>query len=264
MMVQGKRIAITRAEHQAAPLIERLRALGAEPILCPAIAIAPPDDIGPLDAAITQLDRYDWLIVTSANSVRALCERMQALGYEPTLLNRLKIGAIGPATAAALAEYGLSASFIPSTHTAEAMLAELGPIAGTQIFLPQANLARTLLADGLRQHGALVDTVVAYCTVPDTGTAILATALQRHTLDAITFTSSSTVRFVLDGLEREGLERDAARALLNNIAIICIGPVTAETAAMEQLRVAAIAEQATTEGLLDALIAAMQKVKGER
>src|SRR5947199_5637585 len=104
--LQGKCIAVTRAEEQSAGLLERLSALGATTVICPAIAILPPDDFAALDAAIGRLEQYDWLIVTSANGVRALFDRMAALGRRALDLAQLKIGAIGPATADALAERG--------------------------------------------------------------------------------------------------------------------------------------------------------------
>src|SRR5690242_15967022 len=112
--LEGKRIVITRPEAQAGGVVAGLRALGAEPIVCPAIAIAPPADFGALDAAIARLGAYDRLIVTSANGVRALLERVDALGADAAPLREIWIGAIGPATAGALAERGLRASFVPT------------------------------------------------------------------------------------------------------------------------------------------------------
>jgi uroporphyrinogen-III synthase len=240
--LQGKRIAVTRAEEQSMGLILRLRALGAEPIACPAIAIIPPSDFAPLDAAIRRLSEYDWLIVTSANGARALIERMAALGKDTAPLERLRIGAIGPATAEALAAHGLKASFVPATYVAEAILAEIGDI------------ARETLAVGLRAKGAVVDEVAAYRTVPGPGARQLAELLRARAIDAITFTSSSTVRYLLDGLEATGLDRPAARALLAAAAVICIGPITAATAREEGLRVDAVAREYTVAGLVEALV----------
>src|SRR4051794_32694414 len=97
--LQGKRIAVTRAKEQSAGLLARLSALGATAVVYPAITIAPPADFAALDAAIGQLDQYDWLIVTSVNGVRALFDRMAVLGQNSPALAHLEIGAIGPATA---------------------------------------------------------------------------------------------------------------------------------------------------------------------
>jgi uroporphyrinogen-III synthase len=250
----GKRIAVTRAEEQAGALVERLNALGAVAAVCPTIAIAPPADFAPLDAAIGALHTYDWLIVTSANGARALLDRMAALGVASASLARLAIGAIGPATAEALAEYGLQASFVPSAYVAESILSEIGDVAGKRVLLPRADIARATLAEGLRARGALVDEIAAYRTVPGPGASRLAGLLRERALDAITFTSSSTVRYLLDGLEQAGLDRAAARALLNRVVVVCIGPITAETAREQGVFVDAVAREYTAEGLVAALV----------
>ncbi len=252
--LQGKRIVVTRAMDQAGGLLERLRALGAEPIACPAIAIAPPDDFAPLDAAIARLADYDWLIVTSANGVRALVGRMAELGQQLTPLRQLRIGAIGPATAEVLAEHGLAPGFVPTAYVAEAILAEIGDVAGQRILLPRADIAREALAVGLRAKGAIVDEVAAYRTIPGSGARTLAGLLRAHAVDAITFTSSSTVRYTLEGLQAAGLGRPEARTLLEGVAVVCIGPVTAATARAEGLHVDTIARTYTTDGLVEALI----------
>src|SRR5262245_60753355 len=140
--LSGRRIAITRPAAQSRALIAQLHALGAEPLVCPAIAIAPLADYGALDAAIAHLAEYDWLIVTSVNGVHTLLARMSEVGADQAILERLKIGAIGPATAQALAKYGLRAEFMPTAYVAEAILAEIGDVAGQRILLPRADIAR--------------------------------------------------------------------------------------------------------------------------
>jgi uroporphyrinogen-III synthase len=252
--LQGKRIVVTRPEPQAGGLVARLHEQGAEPIICPAIAIVPPADYAPLDTAIASLDTYDWLIVTSANGVRALLERMVAQKCDSAPLRRLSIGAIGPATARALEEYALQANFVPTTYVAEAILDEIGDLAGQRILLPRADIAREALAVGLRAKGAVVDEIAAYRTVPGDGARELVVQLQRQAIDAITFTSSSTVRYLIDGLEVAGLGRDAARALLQRSTIACIGPITAATALAEGLRVDVQAREYTSDGLVTALV----------
>jgi len=252
--LEGKRIVVTRPEAQAGELVARLAELGAEPIVCPAIAIAALDDYSALDAAIARLDQYDWLLVTSANGVRALLGRMADLGQGIAPLHAMRIGAIGPATAQALAKHGLHASFVPSAYVAESILDEIGAVAGQRILLPRADIAREALAIGLREQGALVDEIAAYHTVPGPGAPELVARLGEHAIDAVTFTSSSTVRYLLDGLESTGLERAAAQALLEQTAIVCIGPITAATARAEGLRVDSVAHEYTGAGLVDALV----------
>src|SRR5436853_600139 len=151
--LQNRRIVVTRAEEQSGELIARLRALGAAPIACPAIMIVPPADFAPLDAAIARLSEYDWLIVTSANGVRALLDRMAVLGQSPAALAPLMIGAIGPATAQALAAHGLHARFVPTSYVAEAIVEQIGDVAGRRVLLPRADIAREALAVGLRERG---------------------------------------------------------------------------------------------------------------
>jgi uroporphyrinogen-III synthase len=252
--LQGKHIVVTRPEAQAGGLVARLREQGAIPIVCPAIAIVPPADYAPLDAAIASLDTYDWLIVTSANGVHALLDRMAEQKCDSAPLRRLSIGAIGPATARALEEYGLQASFVPTPSVAEALLDQIGDVAGQHILLPHADIAREALAVGLRAKGALVDEIAAYRTMPGDGARELVVQLERRAIDAITFTSSSTVRYLLDSLEVAGLERDAARALLQRSTIACIGPITAATACAEGLRVDVEAREYTGDGLVAALV----------
>jgi uroporphyrinogen-III synthase len=252
--LQGRRIVVTRPEAQAGALAALLREHGAEPIICPAIAIAPPADYAALDAAIADLKTFDRLIVTSANGVHALLGRMVEQGCDTAALRRLSIGAIGPATARALEEYELQASFVPTAYVAEAILDEIGDVAGQRILLPRADIAREALAVGLRAKGALVNEVAAYRTVPGEGARELAVRLQRREIDAVTFTSSSTVRYLLDGLGAAGLGRDQARELLQHSTIACIGPITAATAREQGLSVDIEAREYTSDGLVAALL----------
>lgn len=255
----GRRIAVTRERGQSTQLIDGLRALGAEPIACPAIAIAAPADWRPADRALAGLASYDWLIVTSANAARALLGRLAALGRdparEPSGWRRIKLAAVGPATAAALAQAGLAPDFIPSASLAETLAAELGDVAGRRILFPCGDLARDTLPGGLRARGAAVDAVTVYRTVPDPALGELLPLLRSAPPDAITFTSSSTVRFLFDGLQRAGVAPDAVRALLAPVAVACIGPVTAATAREHGLPVAVEAGDHTSAGLLAALAA---------
>jgi uroporphyrinogen III methyltransferase/synthase len=252
--LQGRRIVITRARAQAAGLVERLRVLGAVPVQCPAIAIAPPEDFAPLDRAIADLPGYDWVIFTSANAVEAVAQRILATGRGLDDLRTRNIGAIGPATASALQRIGCEVRFMPDTYVAEAVVEQLGDVLGQRILLPRADLARKTLAEGLRAKGALVDEVTAYRTVRDRSAPSLYALLEGGTVDAVTFTSSSTVRYTVESMLDAGLSAEQVAGLLNRTKIVCIGPVTAGTAREYGLVVAAIAEEYTTEGLLDSLV----------
>ncbi|HET7078833.1 MAG TPA: uroporphyrinogen-III synthase [Chloroflexia bacterium] len=257
---------ITRAHEQSGPLLAELRALGAEALECPAIAIAPPADYAPLDAALRALPGYDWLLFTSANGVRAAFDRMLDLdmgaGDPPAirLPAGLRVGAIGPATAATLAEYGVQADFVPDTYVAEAVVAQIGDVAGQRIVLPRADIARVALAEGLRAKGALVTQVDAYRTVPGAGNPRALALLAGGQVDAVAFTSSSTVRFFLDMLAEAGLDRAAARDALARTQVVCIGPITAATARECGIPVAAVADEYTAAGVVAALRALREEV----
>ena len=235
-VLAGRRIVITRPAERAAALAERLRGLGAVPIVYPTIRLEPADP-APLDAAIRQLDTFDWVIFTSRRGVEAFAERLLACGLSERELARRKLAAIGPLTAEALRAIGAPPALVPGEYVAEAIVAAIGDVAGQRVLLPRADIARAALADGLRAKGATVVEVAAYRTVgtgeppPDTLTA-----------DAVTFTSSSTVRHFVEGGARVGSAR-----------VVCIGPVTARTAGELGLSVAAVADEYTEDGLIEAL-----------
>jgi uroporphyrinogen-III synthase len=257
----GKQIAITRAAEQAVELVERLRALGAEPLVCPMIAFAPPEDWGPLDAALGRLAAFDWLAVTSANAVVALLERMARRGIGPEALGHLRVAAVGPATAEALAAHGLEAWLVPSVQTAAGLLAEIGDVRGQRVLLPQADIARPTLAAGLRERGALVETVTAYRTVPGSGVAMLEGLLRNGKLDALLFASPSAASYLLEGLEAAGRTREQSRALVARVALVSIGPTTSSALRDAGLSVAAEARPHTAEGLVAAVLELLAPVR---
>ncbi len=250
----GRRIVVTRAGAQAGDLVARLLALGAEPIECPAISIAPLLDFTQLDKAIGNLKSYDWVIFTSVNGVAAFTARMRMLGVSPEELCAAMLAAIGPATREALIALGCAVDFMPGSYVAEAIVEQINGVDRCRILLPRADIARRMLADGLREKGATVDEVDAYRTLGGDSSNSLAALLQAGSADAVTFTSSSTVRYSFDALSQSGLQAYESAALLNRTAVVCIGPITAQTARELGIRVAAVAEQYTTDGLVQALL----------
>ena len=218
--LEGRRIVVTRAAAQGAALLDALRALGATPIAAPAIRILPPEDPRPLAAALDHLDDVDWLVCTSANAVRAVVAARAADAPWPATL---RIAAVGTATAVALRAAGAPVAFTPSQAVADALGREL-PVAP-----------------------------VAYRTVSDAGSLGVAEILGDGHVDAITFTSGSTVRHVVEGLTAAGIavaDLDPASRPL----IVCIGPVTASAARDCGLPVDAVAASHDDAGLLDALL----------
>jgi len=250
----GKRIVVTRTREQASALSQQLRNAGAEPIEYPVIAFAPPTDWTPLDNALKQLEQYDWMIFTSVNGVRFTVDRMRELGIDVMQLKHRKLGAIGPATAAELQQAGLQAAFVPREFVAEAVIAQIGDVQGMRILLPRADIAREVLVDGLQAKGATVDNVVAYRTVLGEASSDVPQLLRAGQIDAVTFTSSSTVKNFFARLEQSGMTRDEAGALLADVTIAAIGPITAKTARDYGLSVTIEAEKYTIDGLMSALV----------
>ncbi len=222
--LSNKRILITRAPHQASDLATQLQAQGAIPLLIPTIEIAPPASFAALDAALACLGAYDWLLFTSANAVEAFHRRAQFLH-----LTRLPkhIAVIGPATLRAANNIGLTVDLIPQQYVAESLAEALLPEApGKSFLLVRAAEARDHLPQTLAAAGANVTIAEAYRNQLATESIPALRqlfSLTEQSLDAITFTSASTVRNLCDLLEAASL------ALPPRITLASIGPITSET-----------------------------------
>lgn len=248
-LLQGKRVLVTRPHAQASDLVHRLQELGAVPIALPTIRIvAPADAYAGLDAALRQLATFDWIVFTSVNGVVHVWQRLAALGLDPQAVARVRLAAIGPATAEALRERGMGVVVVPERYVAEALLEAIPAPAGQRFLLPRAAGARDALHIGLCAAGATVVEVHAYDTVAAEFSAE-ALALLDHGVDVLTFTSSSTVR---NFVAQVGAER--AQALATQAVVVAIGPITADTAHEFGLRVDAVATEYTIAGLVQALV----------
>ena len=256
----GKRVVVTRTPEQSTTLLEKLTTSGAIPILMPTIRIEPLADLAALDAALRAHNRYDWLILTSANAVTILSERLCALGMTAQDLQHLSIAAVGPATTEGLHTYGLTPHFVPqrfeAAEIATGLQAQLGALQGLRILLPQAAIARQNLAEALTAQGAVVDVIPIYQTLPATLDSTALTALQQG-VDVVTFTSGSTVRNFMQGLLDNKLTPD----LLQTATIACIGPQTAAAAQELGLHVDLVADDYTIDGLVDGLVAHFQTAR---
>lgn len=250
--LDGRRVVITRSAGKADAMAERLRALGAEPIVYPTIAYAPPEDLTLLEAALARLVEgyYDWLIVTSAQVASAIMQR----GTFDIHHSSFNIAAVGPASAAACAELlGVTPSAVPEQFVGDALAAALGDLTGRRVLLPNADIAKPTLERLLRAAGATVDRVVAYRTVPAPDSGIdMAAMLARGQIDAVTFTSGSTARAFVQKLGPHGLE------LARRAATACIGPATAEACRAIGLTPQVVADVFTEDGLIAALSAYME------
>jgi uroporphyrinogen III methyltransferase/synthase len=249
----GRRVVVTRARPQAGELSAELVKLGAEVLEFPTIEIAPPEDFGPLDAAIRDLDSFGLVVFTSVNGVDAFLARLRHHDLDLRAVPRgAKVAAIGPATAERLKEAGLRVDVVPKEYRAEALIEALAehPLAGERVLVPRARVAREILPEKLREAGAEVVVPPAYETVPSSeGKEELSLRLQSGEVDCVTFTASSTVENFVAAFGAE----EAAR-LLSGTRVACIGPITANTARERGLSVDAEANEYTIPGLVEAVV----------
>ena len=238
--LSGLRVMVTRADTQSGALARALEAEGATAVVCPVIVIEPIE----VASERLRLDRYDWLVLTSANGV----DRLFQLGSLPErdFPRHIKVAAIGPQTAARLSEHGIRTAVIPERYVAEELAETLAKAIepGARVLLARAAGAREALPQQLRAHGARVDVVETYRAVAPAGLR-QRLAEQLPDVDMVTFTSSSTVRHFVEALDS---------VLPGTIQVACIGPITAQTASDLGLQVDIIAQEYTTRGLVDAIV----------
>jgi uroporphyrinogen III methyltransferase/synthase len=248
--LEGRRVVVSRARAQASRLSSALRRLGADVVEAPAIRIEPLQDWSALDAAIESLSSYDWIIFTSVNGVTPFVERLKVLGKDPRELTDVRLAAIGPATRRSLESHGFHVHVVPQRYIAEEVfeaLRKIGPLRGSRILLPRADIAREALPDLLRKEGAGVDVVVAYRTVSakeEIGRAVDLVA--RGQVDVVTFTSGSTVRGFFSAV-------DDKEALRDKFLCASIGPITSGALREHGFTPVIEASEYTTEGLAEAI-----------
>lgn len=242
----GNRILVTRPAEQAPELSARLVERRLKPVAVPTVAIDTDSTAAELDTMLSSLDGADWLVVTSANGATALAGRLAAA--ERRLPDTVRVAAVGPATAAALADRGIVVDHVPDEYLTVAIADGMGPVTGRRVLLARADAATPELREALVVRGARVEEVVAYRTIegPAESRDALHVALHQD-LSGIAFTSSSTVR----GLLRLASPTDRPRA--RAIPAFCIGPVTAATARSFGFDVEAVAGDHTATGLAHAI-----------
>lgn len=248
--MQGKRIVITRALHQAGKLATLLTQRGAEVLSYPCIAIVPPGETLELDSALQDMARgtFDWLVLTSANAAMILDQRLKTLGLTPA--SSVALACVGPATAqAAEILLGLQTKVLPEEYVAEALVEVLRPTLPARVLLLQAERARPVLREQLAEAGATITAVATYRTVTGEGGVHLSMLLKKRQVDAITFTSASTVQNCVRRLAAE----KADISLLADICLACIGPATAQAIWELALPVGIMPAEHTIESLVDEL-----------
>jgi uroporphyrinogen III methyltransferase/synthase len=249
--LEGRTIVITRARAQAQRFAQLLEAAGARVLQAPTIVIEPPASWELLDTALGALDSFTWVVFTSVNGVAMVDRRLSARGLAWAAIARKRVAAIGPATAEALAEHAVRVELVPTEYRAEALVEALRRLVGPadRVLLPRAKETRDVLVVELRRLGVTVTEVPAYQTrrVED-GVVRLREALASGSVDAVTFTSSSTARNFAEQFSDD--ERSAWRG---RIAVASIGPITAATAAEYGLSTDVMPSEYTIPALARAL-----------
>lgn len=251
--LNGLRVVNTRPSHQAGELNQLLRAAGATPLPFPCSAIEPVAAIGEFDQTLVSRS-FDWIFLTSQNSVEMLALRARAIGLDRFRLTTPRYAVVGPVTAAALQrQLDIEASFIPDVCDAETMASEAPIRPGDRVLMPVSDISSDIPAQRLIERGAEVTRMVIYRTRPGHGGVDLGTLLQEGTVGAITFTSSSAVSGFVARLKHEQANLDDTR----QIPIACIGPHTRNHAISKGMLRAFCPPVPTLPGLLEALAEAV-------
>ncbi len=250
----GTRILVGRARHQAGSLSASLRSLGASVIEIPFIEIRKPQSYRLLDDALKNIRNYDWLILTSANGVEAMWERLRKLRIARRNLKHLQIAAIGPATKKAIVKHGLKVKMVPEEYVAESVVKGLrNKVNGKRVVLIRAKVARDVIPEQLRASGAQVDVVEAYETVvPEKSRARLRKLMKNASRrpHIVTFTSSSSARNFAELLGK------VKTGSLGSVQFASIGPVTSATLGELQMPATIEAREFTMGGLIRAIVLA--------
>jgi uroporphyrinogen-III synthase len=247
----GKRVVITRAVAQSSGLFDLLRARGAQPISLPLVSFAPPQDFASVDAALQQLSRFDWIILTSANAVHALAARCATIGYDLRDLKKPPhVAVVGPATKQEAELAGFRVDYVARTHLGVALAEELSDqLHSKRVFLPRSDRANPDLPAAIRRLAANVTEVVAYRTLPpgDLDRERAARVMADET-DAVVFFSPSAVHNLTNLLGREQFA-----AAQNSIVIAAVGPVTAAALRESAIHRLVIAADTTSSAVVAAL-----------
>ncbi|MCP4253658.1 MAG: uroporphyrinogen-III C-methyltransferase [Candidatus Scalindua sp.] len=249
----GKTIIVTRSRDQASVFSDQLIELGANVLEYPTINITDPDDFGPLDKELENLDSTDWLIFTSVNGVDAFFNRIFELGRDVRDLKGVKICSIGPSTTERIKGFHVSIDCQPPKYVAESVveaLKKVEEIKGKRFLMPRTDIARSYIPEELEKLGAEVSDIVAYKTVLATdGDNIVLDKLKDGEVDIVTFTSASTVKNFVKIIGEENMS-----AFKNNVQFASIGPITNESAEEMDIEISIKAEEYTIPGLVQAIV----------
>jgi uroporphyrinogen III methyltransferase/synthase len=253
----GRQYVVTRSREQASKLSEKLRAQGATVWEIPAIRIEATPLNAAMRSAFKRLPQTGWLVLTSANGVEHLFDRLYQAGLDARALAPCKIAAVGQSTANALAAKGLRADLVPPTFDAEHLLAALlkamSPAERKRgVLLARALEGRDVLPAGLKKAGIPCVDLALYKTVAERSeTEPLLEAFHAGQIDAVTFSSSSTVDFF-----KALFTKAQWQALAPKVQGFCLGPITRRSMEAADLRVAGEAKAATLDALVDCVLKA--------
>lgn len=248
----GRTVVVTRAADQAKTLVDALEVRGAAVVSVAVIEIVDPPDLDAVGAAIRRLPEYDWVVLTSVNAVERFFARLVFTDRTGEALSHVKLAAVGSATAARIAGFGVPVDLVPDDFRAEGLVAAfqamgLGP--GTHVLMPRALHGRDVLPTELRAMGVEVDVVPVYQTVAaPADPEVLARV--RQGVDAVTFTSPSTVRNFIAFMDSAGLD---SSALLDGAVAASIGPVTSAALVSSGIEVGVEAHESTVVSLAEAI-----------
>ena len=247
----GKRVVITRAPRQSIELIEKLAALGALPESLPLVAFAAPEDYRPMDAALDQLENFDWIIFTSENAVRAVVKRASVRGNLRNVAGRRsRAAAVGPTTAAAAERAGFFVDYQAQTHSGAALAHELGErLRGQTVFLPRSDRANPDLPTLLNEYGAEVTEAIAYRTVVPVNLdqERISQIINGETHAILFFSPTAVDHFVGVIGETE------IRKLPHHLALTAVGPITANALKQAGLDSMVVAADTTADAVILAL-----------
>ena len=246
--LSGRRVLVTRSAEQALSLASALVELGIKPVSIPTIEIVAPPSFEELDRALAELDRFDYLVLTSVNAVSAFFKRLEAKGQQISLLGGLHVVAVGPKSAEAIISYGVEADLVPEDYRAEGVVDLLKDrVCGKRLLYPKAALARDLIPAELTAAGAEVVDPVAYASAPPAEAPEKLKKALTDGLDLLTFTAASTIQNFVALLDTESL------ALARQIPVASIGPLTTAKAKKLGFNVVVEPDKSTLDGMVEAI-----------
>jgi uroporphyrinogen III methyltransferase/synthase len=247
----GKKVIVTRAREQASVLVEKVGQLGAEAVEFPVIKIVEPESYERFDSVLDSINSFKWIVFTSVNGVDCFFNRMRSKNKDIRSLYGCKLCAIGDATADKLKNMGLNVDYVPEKFTTAYLLEGLISLVepGEKVLLARADIASPELYNGLVKAGIDCEDLVVYRNVPEAvDRDRILSMLEDGKIDYITFTSSSTVRNFVSIIGSDKLEA------LIGVKVLCIGPVTEQTAREMGISVTAVADEYTIDGLVKKLL----------